>query len=32
MNVQVPKEGKDDIKDRFYKEIEYVFDKFLKYT
>jgi hypothetical protein len=32
LNVHAPTEDKiDDIKDRFYKELEHVFDKFLKY-
>jgi exonuclease III len=32
LNVHAPTEGKiSDIKDRFYKELEHVFDKFLKY-
>jgi exonuclease III len=32
LNVHAPTEDKvDDIKDRFYEELEQVFDKFLKY-
>jgi hypothetical protein len=32
LNVHVPTEDKiDDIKDRFYEEIEQVFDKFPRY-
>jgi hypothetical protein len=32
MNVHPPTEDKtDDIKDRFYEELEHVFDKFPKY-
>jgi hypothetical protein len=32
MNVHASTEDKiDDIKDRFYEELEHVFDKFLKY-
>jgi hypothetical protein len=32
LNVRAPTEDKiDDIKDRFYEELEYVFDKFPKY-
>jgi hypothetical protein len=32
LNVHVPTKDKiDDMKDRFYKELEYVFDKFPKY-
>jgi exonuclease III len=32
LNVHAPTENKsDDVKDRFYKELEHVFDKFLKY-
>jgi hypothetical protein len=33
LNVHVPTEDKiDDIKDRFYEEVEQVFDKFPKYN
>jgi hypothetical protein len=32
LNVHAPTENKiDDIKDRFYEELEQVFDKFLRY-
>jgi hypothetical protein len=31
LNVHAPTEDKIDIKDRFYEELEQVFDKFLKY-
>jgi hypothetical protein len=32
LNVHAPTEDKiDDIKDRFYEELEHVFDKFPKY-
>jgi exonuclease III len=32
LNVHAPTEDKiDDVEDRFYKELEHVFDKFLKY-
>jgi hypothetical protein len=32
LNVHAPAEDKiDDMKDRFYEELEYVFDKFRKY-
>jgi hypothetical protein len=32
LNVHAPTEDKiDDIKDRFYEELEQVYDKFLKY-
>jgi hypothetical protein len=32
LNVHAPTEDKiDDMKDRFYKELEHVFDKFPKY-
>jgi hypothetical protein len=32
LNVHAPTEDKtDDVKDSFYKELEHVFDKFLKY-
>jgi dihydroorotase len=33
LNVHAPTEDKtDDVKDRFYEELEHVFDKFLKYN
>jgi hypothetical protein len=31
LNVHAPTEDKDDIKDRFYEELEQVFDQFPRY-
>jgi hypothetical protein len=31
LNIHAPEDKTDDVKDTFYKELEHVFDKFLKY-